>query len=150
MPIGEQFRSFYPGLIPIEQRLWREWLKVYEADFDWFEYNVHVGEGLRAPERAITDDPEFDQKMREMWRKLTQRKIDVIGRKQGVIWIFEVEQRPGTRALGQLLFYETLLPKTRPMTEPTQLALIAERIGDDVLVSFEEHAVTVWRVELPD
>lgn len=150
MPLGEQFRTYFPGLVPIETKIWREWLKEHEGDFDSFEYNVHVGEGIKAPERAITNDPEFDQKMREMWKKLTQRKIDVVGYRAGEVWIFEVEDRPGTTALGQLQFYETLLPRTRETPEPIQLAVVGRRIGDDVLRVFEEHNVVVWRVDLTE
>lgn len=148
MPLGEQFRRFYPGLIPIEDRLWREWLRVHEGEFDEFVYNLHVGEGIRPPDRPITGDEAFDRKMREAWLRWTQKKIDVVARKGGELWIFEVEERPGPRALGQLLMYEELLPRTHNLPGPFTLALIARRIGADVLTAFEAQGIVVWQVTL--
>lgn len=149
MPIGEQFKRHYPGLIPIEARMWREWLVEHEGNFEEFHYNVLVGEGINPPARPISGDEAFDQKMREVWKKWTQKKIDVVGRKGGEWWIFEVEERPGPRALGQLLMYRTLLPATFAISGPISLALIARRIGRDVLLALDENGVVVWRVDLP-
>lgn len=148
MPIGEQFKRHFAGLIPIEARIWREWLKEHEGEFSEFTYNVLVGEGITPPARPITDDPEFDRKMREQYRRWTQKKIDVVGKRQSETWIFEIEERPGPRALGQLLMYETLLPRTFPVPGSVQLAIVGRRIGFDMLAVFEDQGFVVWRVDL--
>lgn len=150
MPPGEQFKRFFPGLIRIEQRLWREWLVEHETDFVEFEYNVRVGEGLRFAARALDGDPVLQAKMMEQFRQATQKKIDVVGFKGEETWIFEVEERPGPRALGQLLTYQTLLPKALPIIGPIQLSLIARRLGPDMLEVFEGQGVFVFQVDLPE
>lgn len=149
MPLGEQFRRHFPGLIKIEVALWKAWLVEHEGDFLEFQYNVHVGEGITPPSRPLSGDPEIDAKMRETFKLWTQRKIDVVGLTSSETWIFEVEDRPGTRALGQLMMYEVLLPRSFSVRGNIQLATIGRRIGQDVLEAFEQQGVVVWRVDLP-
>lgn len=144
---GEQFRRFFPGLIPIEADLWRAWLRDHEGDYDRFEYNVHVGQGVNVPARPLTDDPELDARLREAYRQWTQKKIDVVGFRGPSYTIFEVEERPGTRALGQLLTYRRLLNAQRPPTAPTFLALVCHRCGHDMRETFAEQGVTIFELE---
>ena len=150
MPPGEQFRRYYPGLIPIEALLWRGWLREHETDFQAFEYNVHVGEGISHPmNRDLGLSPEIAESNARMFRMATQKKIDVVGFQGETTWIFEVEERPGTRALGQILTYRTLLAKQRPGLGLVALALVCRRLGLDMLETFEEAGIIVWQEEAP-
>mgnify|MGYP001562405840 FL=1 len=144
---GEQFKRFFPGLIPIEDALWRGWLFGHEGDYDRFAYNVHVGQGVNVPARPLSDDPELDARLRAGYRQWTQKKIDVVGYQGPAYTIFEVEERPGTRALGQLLTYRDLLNALEPPTAPTTLALVALRLGQDMRQTFERQGVTIYLVE---
>lgn len=146
MPRGEQFARYYPGLIPIETELWRLWLRDHEAEYQAFEYDVHVGEGLTMRSNpALGLDPELEERQRIAWQRATQKKIDVVGYRSDSVWIFEVEDRPGTRALGQILTYRTLLTKQRDIAGPIELALICRRLGTDMLEVFDEAGVIVWQ-----
>lgn len=150
MPLGEQFLRYYPGLIPVETDLWRRWLKEHEGEFEAFEYNVHVGEGINiAPNRNLGLSPELSEKMRLMFQQATQKKIDVVGHRRDAVWIIEVEERPGTRALGQILTYRTLLTKQRDIRGALELALICRRLGADMLDVYIEAGVIVWQEETP-
>jgi len=147
MPQGEQFRPYYPGLVPIETDLWRIWLKEHESEFDSFEYNIHVGEGVNL--RPVTPGlpPEVADNLQAMWRQLTQRKIDVVGMTGPQTWIFEVEDRPGTRALGQLLSYDTWLTKHRELTLQPVLAIVCRRLGTDMLTVYQEQGIVIYQLE---
>ena len=148
MPVlGEQFRRHYPGLIPVEADLWRAWLRDHEGEYDSFEYNVHVGEGVNVPARPLSEDPELDRRLRDGYRQWTQKKIDVVGHRGPSMTIFEVEERPGTRALGQLLTYRRLLHAQRPPTAPTFLALVCRRCGHDMRETFVEQGVEIFQLE---
>ena len=63
--------------------------------------------------------------------------------------IFEVEERPGTRALGQLLLYRELLHDLRPPTAPTSLVLVARRLGTDMRTTFERQGIEIFLVVPP-
>jgi hypothetical protein len=143
---GEQNKHWYPGLIPREADLWRLWLREHEAEWDSFEYDVHVGQGTRVPPPPPGADDELARTMREQFRRATQLKIDVVGRRKGETWIFEVEERPGRRALGQLVSYEHLLPLSRPDVGPISLAIVAVAVGPDMLTIFEGEGIVVWTV----
>ena len=166
MPGGDQFARFYPGLVPEEERLWRKFLREHELEYDEFLYNVRVGEGINIEKRPLTDDPELDRKLRQQFREATQKRIDVLGVRLGELWIFEVEVRPGTQALGQLVFYRGLLPRMpeiiarrgeppnesearllallRPQIPPTTLAVVSERMGFDNRAVFEGAGVRIF------
>lgn len=147
--LGEQFRRIFPGLVPTESQLWRVWLQVHEQDYDRFEYNVHVGEGINIAPRLLEDTPELQDKIRKQFQQATQKKIDVVGFQADAMTIFEVEDRPGTRALGQLLTYRELLHTQRPPTAPTTLAVVARRLGTDMRPVFERSDVRIWLVIPP-
>jgi len=150
VPRGEQFRNYYPGLIPIETELWRAWLREHEGEFQAFEYNVHVGQGVTVPARLeVGDDPVVAANVARAFQQATQKKIDVVGHHGDATWIIEVEDRPGTRALGQLLTYRTLLTKQRELLGPVELVLICRRLGADMLEAFDEAGVVVWKQEQP-
>jgi hypothetical protein len=144
VPLGEQFKRFYPGLKPSEAIVWRKYLVEHEGDFDLFEYNVRVGDGLRTPSRVLFDDPEMQRRVEEGARMLTQRKIDVLAYRPGELFIIEVEDRADSATLGQLLMYEQLLSKQRELTVPTTKMVVANRLGQDLLETFDSHGIEVW------
>lgn len=143
---GEHMRPWYPGIIPAEAELWRAWLREHEAEFEGFEYNVHVGEGVRSTSIPGQPDDELTAKIREQFRQATQMRIDAIGFRKGETWIFEIEDRPGRRALGQMIVYESLLPRSRPDTGNIVLCLIAVHIGPDMLTVFQDQGVVVYQL----
>jgi hypothetical protein len=149
MPPGEQFKRYYPGLIPIEQALWRAFLVDHETDYESFEYNVHVGEGLRTPSRVLDGDPTLQATMAQRYKELTQKKIDILAMRGIVAYIFEVHVRAEARSLGQLLTYEHLLTKQRPELGQVELCLVCRRIGPDDLSVFAKQGVRVWQIALP-
>jgi len=143
---GEQFKRFYPGLIPIEGALWRAWLREHEGEYDFFEYNVRVGQGINIAPRSLEGDPELQEKIRRQFQEATQKKIDCVGHQGPGVTIFEVEERPGTRALGQLLTYRELLTAVRPVLGPWTLAIVAERLGNDMRAVFVGQGVRIYLV----
>lgn len=148
MAAGEQNRPFFPGLIPIEAFLWRLWLREHEQEFGAFAYNVHVGQGVDPGVRPLTGDPALDARLRQQWIEATQKRIDVVGYALAETWVFEVEERPGTRALGQLLSYEVLLPASRPTTGQVVLAVVCRSLGRDMADIFEAQGIRTFRVAI--
>jgi hypothetical protein len=148
VPRGEQFARYYPGLIPIEQALWRAFLVSHETEYDAFEYNVFVGRGVTAPPRVLDGDPALQAKLTQRFKEATQKKIDVVATQGAVTWIFEVHERAGAQSLGQLLLYEQLLVAGRPGLGQVELALVTRRLAPDVLPVFQEQGVRVFQVTL--
>lgn len=146
MPRGEQFLRFYPGLIAVEERLWRRWLRDHESEWDRFEYNVRVGEGVTARITTQTGDPGLDARLEEQYRNATKKRIDVVGSRLGETWIFEIEERPSTRALGQLYTYRQLLAKERGIVGEILLGLVCVRLGPDMAEAFTDAGAFIWQL----
>lgn len=146
MPVGEQFRPFFPGLIPVETAIWRVWLREHETEFDGFEYNVRVGEGIRPPPIPAEANPEQWRRLEGNWKALTQKRIDVVAARAGERWLIEIEERLSTRALGQLMLYADLYPQETAWTGPITLAMVVVRVGQDMLGTVERQGILVYKV----
>jgi hypothetical protein len=116
----EAARAKYPALGPPEILIWREYLKLHEAEFDplpqfWldyrattpqapplpgdvFDYNLRIGTGT---------DPGagFDESVRAQWIEKTKFRIDAVGFQGSVPFIFEVDKSASSPQVGQLLSY---------------------------------------------
>lgn len=93
---SELDRPTYPGLNPSATALWRIWLKYYETSFESFQYNVRVGQGIH-PLASLTDAE------KDLWKKLTQKRVDVVAERVNQTWILEIQERADLRTLGQLV-----------------------------------------------
>lgn len=98
MANSERDYATFPGLNSSSIDLWRQFLKLYEDRFYRFEYDVHVGEGIRPPAN-------FSDIEKAQWKRLTQKRIDVVAQAPGATWIIEIMERPGLATLGQILGY---------------------------------------------
>lgn len=135
MPVfGESKMASYPGLNEVATALWRKWLELYEDRFDSFEYNVRVGQGL-------DPGPSATPEMREMWRMVTTKRIDVVAERENQTWVIEIEERPGLRTFGQVLGYLDLLPKYRAVRAILIGGLVSARLGFDMKGLFRSNEV---------
>jgi hypothetical protein len=146
---GEKLKPYYPGLLPQETRIWRRWLEDHEQDFDSFQYNVPVGPGVVIPRELSLRDDDIARKYRENFKLATQQKIDAIGRRARELWVFEVKDRAGNIALGQILSYGVLLPESLNGQSYTELAIVCRALHPGMEAVFDEHGVLVWIVDVP-
>ena len=134
MPRGEWQKPSYDGLNQQATELWREWLKLYEEQFQDFAYNVRVGRGL-------DPGPRVSDTMREMWRMVTTKRIDVVGTRLDQTWVIEIEPRPGLRTYGQIHAYLQLLPKYQPCQLTLIGAVISNTMGYDMSQLFRAQGI---------
>jgi hypothetical protein len=125
-------------------------LRDHEDEYQAFEYNVHVGQGIKHQITPVPGaDPAFLEAAAETYRLGTQKRIDVVGHRGDTTVIIEVDERPGPRSLGQLLLYRNLLLDARDIKGPVELMLVCRRMGPDMLSTLDEHDVTVWQQAPP-
>lgn len=136
--MGAQLQmASYPGLITSAEDLWRKFLTYYESEFFLYDYNVRVGQGIVAP-AYLTDDE------KALWKKLTQKRIDVVAERLGQTWIFEIAERPGLREVGQLIGYAHLAQSYLQLKGQIVLAVICARLGHDMAGIFRAQNVLVF------
>lgn len=143
MPAGESQKTRFPGLLPAEVQLWREWLVDHELEYDSFEYNVHVGPGVDAPPEALEDLPELREKLTEQFRRATQHRIDVVARQGPAVTLIEVKEKGTVTALGQLISYGEMWVQQHPPTAPLFLRLVARDLSPGMSDVFNLHGVKV-------
>ncbi|MGH9492917.1 MAG: hypothetical protein ACRD2K_05400, partial [Terriglobales bacterium] len=118
-------RLKYPGLLPREIIIFREWLRLHERDFDRFDYNVRVGDGF-------DPGPGFSPDVRQQAIENSKKRIDAIAWQGSAVTLIEVKDRAGLSAIGQLIGY-------RPLWQQTVSDFLSGRRTD-----FDED----WKVEI--
>src|SRR5574341_2246525 len=118
-------RLKYPGLLPREIIILREWLRLHERDFDRFGYNVRVGDGF-------DPGPGFSDDVRKQAIDNSKKRIDAVGWQGSSVLLIEVKDRAGLSAIGQLIGY-------RPLWQQTVADFLSGRRTD-----FDED----WKVEI--
>lgn len=140
----ESERRRFPAMLPREALIWRGWLQEHEREYDRFEYNVRLGEGL-------DPGPSFPDFVRRDAVLSTQKRVDAVGFRPGEVWIFEVKERAGLSAIGQLIGYRSLWRISHPDGNPVSMALVTNVPEPDLLPGLRDAGITLFvvDVELP-
>ncbi len=132
-------QSWYPHLKPNDVHLWEKFIRANANFFDTVDYDVAVGEGV------VVGDVTADVYAKS-FKKLTQKKIDVIGYRKDQVWIVEVKPFAGSSALGQLLSYRILFDDETLEGETVHLMIITNECRTEYKKIFESHNIRVEEV----
>lgn len=124
----------YPHLSPADTIIWDIFILKNPDFFTSVTYDVRVGQG-------ITVEGNYEPKIVDMAKMLSQRRIDVLGERNGEIWIVELKFDPGISLLGQLLGYKTLLLQEIKLSVPVKLFAIVNRIDQDLKNVLTAHGI---------
>lgn len=119
-------RINYPHMLGGDVSIWERYIALNPIRFDSVAYDIHCGEGQPV-------DPSWDLNIQTMAKTLTQRRIDVLGIRDGYYTIIEVKVQAGTSAIGQLLCYRRLFQETFSYPLDIDLLLITDLYNRDVL-----------------
>jgi hypothetical protein len=114
-------RLRFPGMLPREILIFKNWLTAHEAEYDSFDYNKRIGAGQ-------DPGPTWPDYVRQCAIANTQLRIDAVAYKAGVPTLIEVKDRAGASALGQILTYEAVWLKDYPQGPAPLLILVTNRI----------------------
>jgi hypothetical protein len=90
-------------------------------------FDVGVGEG----EEIHTD--EKNENYARMWRRNTQKRIDVLLLFEGKeVWIIEVREEATGSAIGRLIMYRKLYWEDDPFNLPVRLVLVTNEYDKEV------------------
>lgn len=126
----------FTHLLPQDIEVWKRFLDSPANNYDFFEYDIRVGEGR---------DPgnDFDDNRRSHAIKLSQRRIDAIGHHKDHLAIFEITRYAGLKALGQLIAYPILYKSKFAPSLPLVPILIAEELQTDVEIPYHMNKIKV-------
>ncbi len=126
----------YPGMTWVESQVFKRWLNAHGAEYDEVMLNVRLGEGGEVPEGV-------DAETADMWRKLTQKRADVVCRSADQVDLIEVKVRVAFGVIGQLIGYRGLWRRLRPDLPVRRLIAIGRSVVPDMATIIEESGVTI-------
>lgn len=115
----------YPHLTGSDVPIWDAFIQMFHPYFQGLTYDHHVGQGL-AP------DKDAPYPLQQMWIRLTQKRIDVLGFRRSSLWVIEVKDRPTVAALGQVIGYTILLARELQPCPPLVPCLVSSIIEPDI------------------
>lgn len=114
-------RLTFPGMLPREILIFKNWLKLYETLYDRFDYNMRIGAGQ-------DPGPTWPDYVRQCAIVNSQLRLDAVAWKGAQPTLIEVKDRAGASALGQLLTYEAVWLRDFPNGPAPALILVTNRI----------------------
>jgi len=81
-----------------------------------------------------------------MWRYNTSKRADAIAETETEVWIIEVADYPGLRAVGQLNVYQTLWIEDLKINKPERMVLVSERIDNDLGAACARFGIQIYLV----
>lgn len=126
-------------MLAADHPVWYRFLDQHRPEFTALYYDCLLG----AP--ALTDEEELDP-LKKMWRFNVSKRADAIATTAHHVWIIEVADDPGLRALGQLHVYRTLWLQDPAIDLMERLVLVCERIDPHLLDAAHQHGVEVFVV----
>lgn len=130
----------YPGLLPREIIILRNWLKLHESEYDRFDFNVRIGSGH-------DPGPSHDDNIRQMAVMNTQKRVDAVAYAGQQVTLIEVKDRAGAAAVGQLVTYNHLWRADHPADPPPLLMLVCNRFTQDMPLVTTAAGISLQLVE---
>lgn len=127
-------RLSYPGMLPRECLIYKNWLAVYGGRYDNFDYNSRIGPGY-------DPGPAWPEEMRRMAIANSQKRIDVVAWSGLIPTLIEVKDRAGASAIGQLMTYFPLWNADHPDLTRCSMMLVSNRAQPGIDVACKYHGV---------
>jgi len=126
-------------MLETDHPVWYRFLDKYGQFFKALYYNCLLGGPFLTEKQAA--DP-----MLKMWRSNTSKRADAIADLEDEVWIIEVANYPGLRAVGQLEVYQSLWIEDPKIIKPERLILVCERIDNDLGFACSQRGVQIYVV----
>lgn len=127
----------FPHMLNAESSLWSEFLRQYEKGWINYRYDVHVGDGVQP-------GPGYSVMTQGLAIALTQKRIDVVAERFGVVWIFEVKVQAALSALGQVMGYMDLYRYTYNYQGPMQGGIVSDNVLPDDMRVYDSAGLRVF------
>ena len=132
----------YPHMLGEDIEVWTRYLQNPITKITEVWYDVHVGVGLRIP--ADASDME-----KRISAGVGRKRIDVIARVGGGLWVVELKPYASMQALGQIITYSRLfIDEYKPQGQVWPV-IICNDFDDDCVADFDLLGVIVIENDRP-
>ena len=134
-------RLKYPGLLPEEILVLRAWLVLHQTEYDRFDYNMRIGQGI---------DPgdAYSPEVRRQAILNTQLRIDAVAWKGTQPTIIEVKRRATASNVGQILTYSSVWQQEFPTGPAPILRLVCNTFSQHILPRVRESNINLDVVQV--
>jgi len=136
-PFSLDWRGNPPHMLQPDIPVWYRFLEMYGSMFKNLWYDVLLGAD------HLTTDQEKDP-MLIMKRSLMARRADAIVELENEVWIIEVSDDPGLRAVGQIMSYLVLWSRDPVILKPEQMILVCSTIEPNLLDATTSYGIRVY------
>lgn len=105
--------------------VWARWLKLYGGLLQTIYYDCFLGGPFLTPDQK-------KDRMWQMWAANTAKRADAIAETEDEVWIIEVSDYPGMRAVGQMFTYQALWLEDPQIDKLERLVLVCSRLDADI------------------
>ncbi len=132
-------RLRWPGMLPAEILIFKNWFDKYGALYDRIEGNVRIGQGY---------DPgaTWPEEQRRNAIMNTKLRVDAVAYQGEKPTLIEVKRHAGASAVGQLLTYEATWLKEFPATPPPGLALVTNDLQDNIMPLLVKAGIQLYQM----
>jgi len=134
-----EWRGDPPHMLQPDVPVWYRFLTTYGGEIQSLFYDCYLGGPFLSPEDE--KDP-----FKRMWRANTAKRADAIAETETEVWIIEVSDYPGMRAVGQLFTYQTLWLEDAVIAKIERLLLVCGRIDEDIAAACGKMGILVYVV----
>lgn len=131
-----------PGMPWDDWAAWQPFMQGPGAAWPEYAYNVRLAVG-------DPDEPPANVAALEMWRELTAKRIDALGRRGNRYTIFEARRISGWSAIAQLLGYRTLWQLNYPDLDLDTPWLITTAADTALRLLAAQNGIKIWTVGDP-
>lgn len=141
-PYSLDWRGIPPHMLKPDVPVWYRFLDKWGHLFMNLYYDCMLG----GP--ALTQEEEKDP-FKRMWRANMAKRADAIGETEGEVWIIEVADTPGLRAIGQLLTYLSLWQEDPRIPKIERAVLVCNFVDTDLIASAAKYGIITYVMPPP-
>lgn len=130
----------FPHLLPVDVKLWEQFLAANPNRYSVIDYDVRVGQGRPMPDLATAN-------LRRMATDLSMRRIDAIGHNGNNRTVIEITHTAGLKAVGQMIAYKFLYREKFPGNYQLDILLVAGQLESDIFPVLASSAIPYWTPE---
>lgn len=144
--LGKQYATDWTGrpphMLATDIPVWYRFLESWGHIFTKLYYDCLLGGPSLTAEQL--EDPYW-----QMWRANISKRADAIAELEDEVWIIEVAQRPGLRAVGQLMVYLSLWQEDPAILKPEKPILVCEDVDTDLIASAAKYGMRTHVMPAP-
>jgi len=147
-PWQEGFAPTWAGrprrLVEKERILWQWWRNAFGLRFEEYWFDVPL-DGQPPREEVIPSlAKSLTPKYQRLWKSLTSKRADVIGRRGSLYQVIEIRSDIKPQTIGEVMVYKSLAIKEYPGISFGRSIIIGDKVDDILRKAIESEGIQLF------